>query len=80
MKILILIKYKQSKKIYLKIIDLELSDLMNCSPSLNTRTPGQLLSLTSHLSFGSIDRRQASNDPQIKSNLMKAMNRQSKCQ
>lgn len=58
--------------------DLELSDLMNCSPSLNTRTPGQLLSLTSHLSFGSIDRRQSSNDPQYKSNLTKAMNRQSK--
>lgn len=33
--------------------DLELSDLINCSPNLNARTPGQLLSLTSHLSFGS---------------------------
>lgn len=34
--------------------DLELSDLMNFSPNLNNaRTPGQLLSLTSHLSFGS---------------------------
>ena len=29
--------------------DLEISDLMNCTPSLCTRTPGQLLSLTSHL-------------------------------
>ncbi|XP_053985150.1 serine/threonine-protein kinase greatwall [Hylaeus volcanicus] len=33
--------------------DLEISDLVNCTPSLLTRTPGQLLSLTSHLSFGS---------------------------
>lgn len=33
--------------------DLEISDLMNCTPSLLARTPGQLLSLTSHLSFGS---------------------------
>ncbi|XP_043254931.1 serine/threonine-protein kinase greatwall [Colletes gigas] len=33
--------------------DLEISDLINCTPSLLTRTPGQLLSLTSHLSFGS---------------------------
>lgn len=32
--------------------DLEISDLVNLSPNLNTRTPGQLLSLTSHLSFG----------------------------
>lgn len=30
-----------------------MSDLMNCTPNLNARTPGQLLSLTSHLSFGS---------------------------
>lgn len=37
--------------------DLEISDLINCSPSLNARTPGQLLSLTSHLSFGSHDKR-----------------------
>ncbi|KAG7203099.1 hypothetical protein KM043_010221 [Ampulex compressa] len=34
-------------------VDLEISDLVNCTPSLCTRTPGQLLSLTSHLSFGS---------------------------
>lgn len=33
--------------------DLEISDLMNRTPNLCTRTPGQLLSLTSHLSFGS---------------------------
>jgi len=34
--------------------DLEISDLVNCmTPSLCMRTPGQLLSLTSHLSFGS---------------------------
>ncbi|XP_076667517.1 serine/threonine-protein kinase greatwall [Andrena cerasifolii] len=33
--------------------DLEISDLVNCTPSLCARTPGQLLSLTSHLSFGS---------------------------
>ena len=33
--------------------DLEISDLINCTPSVEycTRTPGQLLSLTSHLSF-----------------------------
>jgi serine/threonine-protein kinase greatwall len=38
--------------------DLEISDLVNASPSnLNTRTPGQLLSLTSHLSFGSSEKR-----------------------
>ncbi|XP_011631696.1 serine/threonine-protein kinase greatwall [Pogonomyrmex barbatus] len=34
--------------------DLEISDLVNSmTPSLCARTPGQLLSLTSHLSFGS---------------------------
>lgn len=33
--------------------DLEISDLMNCTPNWCARTPGQLLSLTSHLSFGS---------------------------
>ncbi|XP_034837908.1 serine/threonine-protein kinase greatwall isoform X2 [Maniola hyperantus] len=36
--------------------DLEISDFVNCTPSLNMRTPGQLLSLTSHLSFGSAGR------------------------
>jgi serine/threonine-protein kinase greatwall len=36
--------------------DLEMSDLINTSPNyLNARTPGQILSLTSHLSFGSAD-------------------------
>ncbi|XP_041975441.1 serine/threonine-protein kinase greatwall isoform X2 [Aricia agestis] len=33
--------------------DLEISDFVAHTPSLNMRTPGQLLSLTSHLSFGS---------------------------
>ncbi|XP_053610450.1 serine/threonine-protein kinase greatwall isoform X2 [Plodia interpunctella] len=33
--------------------DLEISDFVNRTPSLNLRTPGQLLSLTSHISFGS---------------------------
>ncbi|CAH2050327.1 unnamed protein product, partial [Iphiclides podalirius] len=33
--------------------DLEISDFVSHTPSLNMRTPGQLLSLTSHLSFGS---------------------------
>lgn len=32
---------------------MEISDFVNRTPSLNMRTPGQLLSLTSHLSFGS---------------------------
>lgn len=33
--------------------DLEISDIMHRTPNLCARTPGQLLSLTSHLSFGS---------------------------
>src|SRR5699024_2018425 len=33
--------------------DLEFSDFENATPNLCARTPGQLLSLTSHLSFGS---------------------------
>lgn len=33
--------------------DLEISDFDNLTPNLNLRTPGQLLSLTTHLSFGS---------------------------
>ncbi|XP_059611803.1 serine/threonine-protein kinase greatwall [Phlebotomus argentipes] len=37
--------------------DLEMSDLINCSPNLNARTPGQLLSLTTHLSFGSVEKK-----------------------
>nr|XP_014290111.1 serine/threonine-protein kinase greatwall isoform X2 [Halyomorpha halys] len=37
--------------------DLEIDDLVNVSPDfITTRTPGQLLSLTSHLSFGSCER------------------------
>uniref|UniRef100_A0A1Q3EWB8 Serine/threonine-protein kinase greatwall n=1 Tax=Culex tarsalis TaxID=7177 RepID=A0A1Q3EWB8_CULTA len=43
--------------------DLEISDLVNCSPNLNARTPGQLLSLTSHLSFGSHEKRQPEQQP-----------------
>lgn len=40
------------------VVDLEIADLVNGTPTLNTRTPGQLLSLTSHLSFGnSVNRR-----------------------
>lgn len=41
--------------------DLELSDLINSSPNniLYARTPGQLLSLTSHLSFGSNEKKQS---------------------
>jgi serine/threonine-protein kinase greatwall len=42
--------------------DLQMSDLINCSPSLNTRTPGQLLSLTSHLSFGSNEKKSSTSD------------------
>jgi serine/threonine-protein kinase greatwall len=41
--------------------DLELSDLMNASPHLAVRTPGQLLSLTSHLSFGSNEKKERTN-------------------
>lgn len=33
------------------IIDLEIADFINNSPNVPTRTPGQLLSLTSHFSF-----------------------------
>lgn len=55
--------------------DLEISDLVNCSPSLQChRTPGQLLSLTSHLSFGSTEKKMGNTKT---SNLMRAM-RQSK--
>lgn len=46
--------------------DLELSDLINSSPNyFAMRTPGQLLSLTSHLSFGSNEKRQTSVDVMI---------------
>uniref|UniRef100_A0A0K8UV67 Serine/threonine-protein kinase greatwall n=1 Tax=Bactrocera latifrons TaxID=174628 RepID=A0A0K8UV67_BACLA len=52
--------------------DLEISDLINISPTLNTRTPGQLLSLTSHLSFGSEKKMECGTGI---SNLMNAMNK-----
>ncbi|CAD7084196.1 unnamed protein product [Hermetia illucens] len=51
--------------------DLELSDLINCSPNLNARTPGQLLSLTSHLSFGSNEAKRAA----VTSNFMEVINK-----
>lgn len=54
------------------ILDLELSDFIATSPCLTTRTPGQLLSLTSHLTFGSGEPK--SSRPH---NLMNIMNRQS---
>uniref|UniRef100_A0A1B0DKZ7 Serine/threonine-protein kinase greatwall n=1 Tax=Phlebotomus papatasi TaxID=29031 RepID=A0A1B0DKZ7_PHLPP len=56
--------------------DLEMSDLINCSPNINARTPGQLLSLTSHLSFGSVEKKaQGSEDePPITSTFMKIIN------
>lgn len=41
--------------------DLEISDFENLTPNLNLRTPGQLLSLTSHLSFGSGNTKYCSN-------------------
>ncbi|XP_014218593.1 serine/threonine-protein kinase greatwall [Copidosoma floridanum] len=44
--------------------ELEISDLMNCTPSLCTRTPGQLLSLTSHLTFDS-GLKSTANDSQL---------------
>lgn len=39
--------------------DIELSDLISYSPNINGRTPGQLLSLTSHLSFGSTEKQKS---------------------
>lgn len=57
--------------------DLEISDLINCSPNLfNARTPGQLLSLTSHLSFGSNDPK--SNSREVETNFLLALNNPSK--
>lgn len=52
--------------------DLELSDFISSSPCLTTRTPGQLLSLTSHLTFGS-----GESKTRLTSNFMNALNRQS---
>ncbi|CAH2050328.1 unnamed protein product, partial [Iphiclides podalirius] len=43
----------KSGHVKLTDFDLEISDFVSHTPSLNMRTPGQLLSLTSHLSFGS---------------------------
>lgn len=65
-------------KIYYKMLisrthtDLELSDFTSSSPCLTTRTPGQLLSLTSHLTFGS-----GESKTRLTSNFMNALNRQS---
>lgn len=63
-------------------LDLELSDFITSSPCLTTRTPGQLLSLTSHLTFGSGEpksRNRSTIDYTAASyNLMNAINRQSK--
>ncbi|XP_076547362.1 serine/threonine-protein kinase greatwall [Osmia lignaria lignaria] len=59
--------------------DLEISDLVNCTPSLCARTPGQLLSLTSHLSFGSGQRSRSESSLSDKStpgvNLLSALQR-----
>lgn len=41
--------------------DLELSDFQNWTPNLCLRTPGQLLSLTSHFSFGSGNKKYVNN-------------------
>lgn len=60
--------------------DLEISDLVNCSPNLNARTPGQLLSLTSHLSFGSNDKNRTGLEDSGRScgsNFMNAINKHS---
>ncbi|XP_058812547.1 serine/threonine-protein kinase greatwall [Topomyia yanbarensis] len=58
--------------------DLEISDLINCSPNLNTRTPGQLLSLTSHLSFGSHEKRQQEEQTE-KDRLQRSSENESEC-
>lgn len=62
-------------------LDLELSDFIASSPCLTTRTPGQLLSLTSHLTFGSGEpkfRNRSTTDHTVAPyNLMNAINRQS---
>lgn len=59
-----------------------MSDLLNSSPNLATRTPGQLLSLTTHLSFGSGEKKpngtHGNQTPLATSNFMNAINRQSK--
>lgn len=50
--------------------DLELSDLMNGSPTSHTRTPGQLLSLTSHLSFGSVEKKLVDRSKRVESSIL----------
>lgn len=64
--------------------DLELSDFMSSSPCLNARTPGQLLSLTSHLSFGSGELKMHSksriSECAATVNLLNTINQQSKYQ
>lgn len=56
--------------------DLEISDLVNCTPSLCARTPGQLLSLTSHLSFGSAQKSTSESNPSTPAvNLLSALQR-----
>lgn len=64
---------------YLFVADLELSDFINLSPCLTMRTPGQLLSLTSHLSFGSGEKksRKDLSHASVTSNFLLAINRQS---
>lgn len=63
---------------YYLSLDLELSDFITTSPCLTTRTPGQLLSLTSHLTFGSGEPKFRTTEHTTASyNLMNAINRQS---
>lgn len=56
-----------------------MSDFIATSPCLQTRTPGQLLSLTSHLTFGSGESKCRNKSiVSTSSNFMMAINRQSK--
>lgn len=59
-------------------VDLELSDFIGSSPCLNARTPGQLLSLTSHLSFGSGEMKSKSRISETAANFLNTINHQSK--
>ncbi|XP_057333999.1 serine/threonine-protein kinase greatwall [Microplitis mediator] len=68
--------------------DLEISDLVNHTPTafnLCTRTPGQLLSLTSHLSFGSgrssidLDGSITENETSVSQNLLSVLHKASAC-
>lgn len=47
----VIYKFYTYTHIYVIFTDLEITDLINSSPNVPTRTPGQLLSLTSHFSF-----------------------------